>query len=114
MAAGADLSGGLEPVAVRLWPPGEAPPVFQVGPGATAAPGTGAGIAPGEGTAQEAEAASGARRASGTLCSGAVPSGGPCPLGVTLSRYCSPYVLFLRPALQLPIYTGFLPLCGIL
>ncbi|GAB0194399.1 histone-lysine N-methyltransferase SETMAR [Grus japonensis] len=32
MAAGADLSGGLEPVAVRLWPPGEAPPVFQYSP----------------------------------------------------------------------------------
>lgn len=43
MAAGADLSGGLEPVAVGLWPPGEAPPAFQVGAGAAAAPGTGPG-----------------------------------------------------------------------
>lgn len=43
MAAGADLSGGLELVAVGLWPPGEAPPAFQVGAGAAAAPGTGPG-----------------------------------------------------------------------
>ncbi|XP_005149542.2 histone-lysine N-methyltransferase SETMAR [Melopsittacus undulatus] len=32
MAAGTDLSGGLEPVAVALWPPSEAPPAFQYSP----------------------------------------------------------------------------------
>lgn len=30
MAAGRDVSGGLEAVAVALWPPGETPPPFQV------------------------------------------------------------------------------------
>lgn len=43
MAAGTDLSGGLEPVAVAVWPPSEAPPAFQVGAGVAAAPGTGLG-----------------------------------------------------------------------
>lgn len=57
MAAGADLSGGLEPVAVPWWPPGEAPPAFQVGAGAAAAPGAG----PGGG--RKGEAASAARDA---------------------------------------------------
>ncbi|KAM9654721.1 histone-lysine N-methyltransferase SETMAR isoform 3-T3 [Morphnus guianensis] len=34
----ADLSGGLEPVAVGLWPPGEAPPAFQYSPDNVAGP----------------------------------------------------------------------------
>uniref|UniRef100_A0A8C9EYZ9 Pre-SET domain-containing protein n=1 Tax=Pavo cristatus TaxID=9049 RepID=A0A8C9EYZ9_PAVCR len=32
MAAGRDVSGGLEAVAVALWPPGETPPPFQYSP----------------------------------------------------------------------------------
>ncbi|XP_042736795.1 histone-lysine N-methyltransferase SETMAR [Lagopus leucura] len=32
MAAGRDVSGGLEPVAVALWPPGESPAPFQYSP----------------------------------------------------------------------------------
>ncbi|XP_064375303.1 histone-lysine N-methyltransferase SETMAR isoform X3 [Dromaius novaehollandiae] len=32
MAAAADLSGGLEPVVVALWPPAAAPPAFQYSP----------------------------------------------------------------------------------
>lgn len=66
----ADLSGGLEPVPVALYPPGAAPPVFQVG--AAAAPGT----RPGRGRDQGGEGGEGeaACGASGSVFAGTGPS----------------------------------------
>ncbi|XP_021265143.1 histone-lysine N-methyltransferase SETMAR [Numida meleagris] len=46
MAAGRDVSGGLEPVPVALWPPGESPPPFQYSPDSV--PGTDGAVDPTE------------------------------------------------------------------